>query len=339
MSDSGHSSEEEIVNDLHESTGLPDTSPTAKDVKETKIIKSSNEDSEEDENDSDEDDQQEDSDEKVPKESLYESDTCDSEQEPTDEGEDFKPREIKREFWLKKGWPFNIPIPKMTNVEEVLTEWKKSNGNALPGPADFCRKLGLFANEVDEPDAVDRALQQINMFELIVGKRKDGKLNQQGQKGSLRSLWKEQFPKSKRDKGGLSFSAIENEEMLPVEKAYFPLLQKAIENMTKRAERCDKGHMPKAKLAAWQQRLEKTRQSLKKRTEADERIKEARAAAINKARSKKSSENFEEKVNKKAEELVEERVKERAIDMKERVKELVNDGMNFADAIDKAMAI
>lgn len=341
MSDSGHSdSDEDAVLAVSEhvidkTTDTVDKGLVSSD-EDSDDEKGSDEDekgSDEDEKGSDEDDEQEDSDEKGSKESIYESDTCDSEQEPTDEGEDFKPKEIKKEYWLEKGWPVDIPVPKMTDVEEVLTVWKKSNKNALPGPADFCKKLSIIADEAT----------QLKMFELIVGKRTRlpgglvGKLNQQGQKGSLRSLWKEQFPKSKRDKGGLSFSAIENEEMLPVEKAYFPLLQKAVENMAKRAERCDKGHMPKAKLAAWQQRLEKTRQSLKKRTETDERIKEARAAATNKARSKKSSENFEEKVNKKAEELVEERVKERTMDMKERVKELINDGMSYADAIDKAM--
>ena len=278
------------------------------------------------------DKEQEDSDEKASNASIYESDTCDSEHEPTEESEDFKPKEIKKARWLKhahptsgKCWPVQIPIPKMTFVEKVLTEWKKSNRNTLPGPKDFCKKLSIQTDEDTE----------VLVFELIVGKRKDDILNQQGQKGSLRSLWKEQFPKSKRDKGGLSFSAIENEEMLPVERAYLPLLQNAVENMAKRAAQCDKGHMPKAKLATWEQRLAKTRQSLQKRTESDKRMKEARAAATNKARSRKPSNKFDEEVNKKANEIVQ----QRNIGLTERIKALVDGGMSMAEAIDKAMEV
>jgi len=296
-----------------------------KDEKDEKGEKDEKEDDEEQE-------EQEDSDEKASNASVYESDTCDSEHEPTEESEDFKPKEIKKVRWLKhahptssKCWPVEIPIPKMTEVEKVLTEWKKSNRNTLPGPKDFCKKLSIQTDDDTE----------ILVFELIVGKRKDDILNQQGQKGSLRSLWKEQFPKSKRDKGGLSFSAIENEEMLPVERAYLPLLQGAVENMAKRAAQCDKGHMPKAKLATWEQRLVKTRQSLQKRIESDKRMKEARAAATNKARSRKHSNKFDEEVNKKANEIVQ----QRNIGLTERVESLVKKGMSMASAIDKAMEV
>ena len=347
--DSDSDSDEEM-----KAANLPDAPPTAdsdedsdddKDDKDDKDETNNSNVSDEDSEDSDdekgekdekeddeEQEEQEDSDEKASNASVYESDTCDSEHEPTEESEDFKPKEIKKARWLKhahptssKCWPVEIPIPKMTEVEKVLTEWKKSNRNTLPGPKDFCKKLSIQTDDDTE----------ILVFELIVGKRKDDILNQQGQKGSLRSLWKEQFPKSKRDKGGLSFSAIENEEMLPVERAYLPLLQGAVENMAKRAAQCDKGHMPKAKLATWEQRLVKTRQSLQKRIESDKRMKEARAAATNKARSRKHSNKFDEEVNKKANEIVQ----QRNIGLTERVESLVKKGMSMASAIDKAMEV
>ena len=326
MSSSDHSSDSE---DEMKTSNTPDTSPTAN---EDEAKKSTSSDSGQDPNDSDDDsDDSDDSDDESgenSKEGLLESSDEDSDQEPTDDGEDFKPKEIKKEVWLKKGWPAHIAIPSMVAIEKFLQQWKKGHKNALPGPADFCKGLNIQSDEATE----------LLMFELVLGKRNaEGKLNQQGQKGSLRSLWKEQFPKSKRDKGGLSFSAIENEEMLPVEQAYLPLLEKAVANMTKRAEGCDKGHMPKAKLAAWRQRLEKTRQSLQKREEAEKRIKEARAAAVAKSRSKKSLVDIEERVNKKAEELVVERIQQHKLDFKQRVQKLVEEGMAFDDAMDKAM--
>jgi hypothetical protein len=326
MSSSDHSSDSE---DEMKTSNSPDTSPTAN---EDEAKKSTSSDSGQEPNDSDDDsdDSDDESGEKDSKEKLLESSDEDSDQEPTDDGEDFKPKEIKKEIWLKKGWPAHIPTPSMVAIEKFLQQWKKGHKNALPGPADFCKGLNVQSDEDTE----------IFMFELVLGKRNtEGKLNQQGQKGSLRSLWKEQFPKSKRDKGGLSFSAIENEEMLPVEQTYLPLLEKAVANMTKRAEGCDKGHMPKAKLAAWRSRLEKTRQSLQKREEAEKRIKEARASAVTKSRSKKSLADIEERVNKKAEALAVERIQQHKLDFKQRVHKLVEEGMAFDEAMDKAMGM
>jgi hypothetical protein len=122
------------------------------------------------------------------------------------------------------------------------------------------------------------------------------------------------------------------------------MLEKAVQIMEQRAQNCDKGHEPKAKLAAWRQRLKKAKSSLeKRRKEAEAEQKKLRKATVDRKRSKKSSESIEEEVNKKAnaraEELAAERVQQHKLDLKQRVHKLVEEGMTFDEAMDKAMGM
>lgn len=251
----------------------------------------------------------------------------------------FEPKEPTQKDWQEHGWNYEQlgDPPNMADAMEKIGEFKKSHKNALPGDDELCDLLGKkLANEE----------KRKKVYRILLGMRNsENKLDQAGQKGSMRSFYKEQFPKSERAKGpGVSFSVIENEQMLPLEEQYVPMLENAVKIMEQRAQNCDKGHEPKAKLAAWRQRLSKAKSSLeKRRKEAEAEQKKRRRAVQTKKRSKKSSESIEEEVNKKAnaraEELAAERVQQHKLDLKERVNKFLAEGLEFNEAMDKAMAM
>lgn len=251
----------------------------------------------------------------------------------------FEPKEPTNKDWQDHGWSYEQlgDPPNMADAMEKIGEFKKSHKNALPGDDELCDLLGKKLADEEKKKKV---------YRILLGMRNsENKLDQAGQKGSMRSFYKEQFPKSERAKGpGVSFSVIENEQMLPLEEQYVPMLENAVKIMEQRAQNCDKGHEPKAKLAAWRQRLSKAKSSLeKRRKEAETEQKKRRRAVQTKKRSKKSSESIEEEVNKKAnaraEELAAERVQQHKLDLKERVNKLLAEGLEFNEAMDKAMAM
>lgn len=263
-----------------------------------------------------------------------ESDESGEESDNSDDSEDSDPKPSESTFspveptddeWKAHGWSSKLPLhPKCAQVEELIGTFKKTHKNSLPNPSQLCDLLEFKLEEH----------VQDKVYRVILGvKNAEGKLDQKGQHGSMRSFYKEQFPKSERAKGpGVSFSVIENEEMLPVEQAYVPMLQKAVANMVKRASNCDRGHEPKAKLAAWTQRLEKAEAALKKRRicmQELENQKKRRKATQQKARSK-SSERFKTEVKQQVDEVKK--------NMKQRIDELVAGGMEYSAAVDKELS-
>jgi hypothetical protein len=285
-----------------------------------------------DEQDDDPDEQDVDSGEES---SIYEDD---SDAEPVEKpdslgvmvevDQDVAAKELKKKVWLDHGWDESLPIPKMKKVETFLKFWKKGHKNSLPKHGDFCKGLEFDVSED----------KQIKIFEIILGKlNSDGKLDQQRQKNSMRFLWKQQFPKSKREKDGISFSEIENEEMIQVEEAYVPLLETAVKNMLERAKKCDKGHLPKAKIAAWEARLKKTKEVLvtrkKKQTEFNNQ-RARRAEKVGKARSKKANKGIDW-----SSEDVEQQIQKNRQAIKKAFDKLIAEGVPSADAIDQALGI
>ena len=280
-----------------------------------------------DADDSDDSDDSDDADDSADDSAEYSPGNNKTHSAPSTEAPKFEPKEPSKKEWEEHGWDYEVlgEPPNMEVSIQMIGEFKKSHKNALPGDEELCVLLGKEELTLSAKKKV---------YRIVLGIRNDDdKLDQAGQKGSMRSFYKEQFPKSERAKGpGVSFSVIENEQMLPVEETYVPLLRNAVKIMEERAQNCDKGHEPKAKLSAWRQRLKKAEHSLtKRRKDYEAEQKKRRNADTAKKRGKKSSESLEEEINK--------RVQKRNIGFKDHVETLVQGGMTYPEAIEQAMAM
>lgn len=346
MSDSDSSSEtrseegdQKLVGSYHDSDSSDEEEPVDSGCKDSKRTK--DEEEQEEKEDKDESDESDESDEHSAVESsIYEDDPDVAPMETLEpenplalgnEDVDAGAKELKKKVWLDNGWDESLPIPKMKDVEKFLKTWKRNDKNRLPTYKKFCEGIHLCADGPEE--------KQIEIFEIILGKlnTEKTKLDQQRQKKSLRFLWKQQFPKSKREKDGISFSEIENEEMLKVEQDYVPALDTAVKNMLERAKKCDKGHLPKAKIAAWEARLNKAKAVFtvrqKKQVEFQQQ-RARRAAKVGKARSKK----VDKGVDYFAEDA-EKQIQKQRNEIKKTFDRLIAEGVPSADAIDQALGI
>lgn len=230
----------------------------------------------------------------------------------------FEPKEPTKNDWKEHGWDEDElgPPPLMSSLMDKISEFKKGKKNALPDHKELSTLLG---RDYDEK-------KQNKAYRIILGIRnEDDKLDQAGQKGSMRSFYKEQFPKSERSKGpGVSFSVIENEVMLPLEESYVPKLEAAIKKIKERARNCDKGHEPKAKIAAWEKRFLRAKDSLEKRKNQAKEEKEKRMNASKSKIRKRSSSSIDEETKKKV-----------LLSVKEQVHNIMADeGCSYEQAMD-----
>ena len=147
----------------------------------------------------------------------------------------------------------------------------------------------MFASQEEADKHIKTPEDRQRLYEEYLGKlNEDGKLDQVGQKDSMRAKWKAQFPKSKRAPDAIGFKNFSDERFLNiVEAVYVPALEKYVDALETKAKTIDKGHQPTHLLKQAHQQLErmtKARDERAKRVEAAQKKK--REAKVNKKRSK-----------------------------------------------------
>ena len=204
----------------------------------------------------------------------------------TDE-EVFVPKEPEDSAWPEE-WPKEWPKPKFSELELKLTEFKKAHKNVLPSEAEL---PGLVFADKDTCNEHMKASSDTQLlYKLLLGTRNaDGKLDQSGQKDSMRTKWKSQFPKSKRSPDSTGFKLFSDESYMEVEAVLLPALATYVSALEDKAKGIDKGHQPTALLKQAQEQLKRAneaRDARKKRVE--EAQKKRRAAELAKKRARPS---------------------------------------------------
>ena len=263
---------------------------------------------------------------------------ADSEEAPnaSDTEEDsFVPKEPEESAWPAE-WPKDWVKPSFAELEATLAAYKKAHKNSLPTEKELPELVFGTPSSMDDEQA---AL----LYKLLLGvKNSDGKLDQQGQKGSMRSKWKEQFPKSKRSPEALGFKLYADEAMLVVEEQYVPLFESYVEKLSAQASKIDKGHAPTAlvKQAHDQlKRLKDARDARKTRVEtAQQKRRDAEVAKARAKEAKKEAKKAEVKKDKPTKTDAEARVdvEEYAKKMEAKVTELRESGLPLGDCFKRA---
>ena len=199
----------------------------------------------------------------------------------------FVPKELEDSEWPEE-WPEEWPKPKFAELEPKLSEFKKAHKNVLPSESEL---PGLvFNSDVECNKYISDSDKCTLLYKMIMGvKNAEGKLDQQGQKDSLRTKWKAQFPKSKRAPDGTGFKLFSDESYLVVEAAFVPALESYVEALEEKAKGIDKGHQPTALLKQARdqlKRVQEARDARKSRVDAAQ--KKRRDAELAKKRSRPS---------------------------------------------------
>ena len=203
---------------------------------------------------------------------------------PSEATVEFVPKEPAESDW-PEAWPKAWPKPNMKDLDARLTEFKKAHKNVLPTEGQLAALV--YTDTKQRSKLIKSTDNEALLYKLLLGvKNADGKLDQAGQKDSMRAKWKLQFPKTDR-KQGAGFKAYMDEVMHAVDKTYVPMLEDAVAKLEEHAKGIDKGHRPTALLKQQRDNLKRVQDTAKARKERYEKEqKKRREAAQNKARKK-----------------------------------------------------
>ena len=255
------------------------------------------------------------------------------------EEEVFVPKEPEESAWPEE-WPKDWVKPKFAELELKLADFKKAHKNALPSVKELPELVfGTPTTMSDEEADL--------LFKIILGtKNAEGKLDQQGQKGSMRQKWKAQFPKTDRAPEAVGFKLFADEAMLLVDESYVPLFESYVEKLDAQASKIDKGHAPTALLKQAHDQLKRIQDAQKARkTRVEDAQKKRREAEVAKARAKaeraeaKKAERAEAKKAErptKTEAEVKQDLASYAEKMEAKVLELRNQGVPLGDCFKQA---
>ena len=259
-----------------------------------------------------------------------------------------KPVELTEEQWAKiaPNWPAHWPKPLLSEFCALLEAYKRADKhkNALPTEGYELAKHCLTG--ITPADDAEAEL----LYTLLLGKKNDeGKLDNAGQKDSLRAAYKKQFagkgPKRQVDSG--SFKLFADESYLAVEAAGITALTAHVANLDDQSKGMDRGHFPEGILRQARSELERVTASHAKRAasvakrkaavEAARKEKEAKEAPKRKrvrASRAKAEKDEEDPAAKQAkiDSEVEKRVDEMKSSMMARIKELQEGGLELGAA-------
>jgi len=254
------------------------------------------------------------------------------------EEEVFVPKEPEDSAWPEE-WPMLWVKPSFSELELKLADFKKAHKNALPSEKELPELVfGVPTTMTNE--------EEVLLYKTILGtKNAEGKLDQQGQKGSMRQKWKAQFPKTDRAPEAVGFRLFADEAMLVVDESYVPLFESYVAKLDAQSAKIDKGHAPTALIKQAHDQLKRIQDAQKARKgRVEDAQKKRREAEVAKARSKaeraeaKKAERAAEKKEKptKTEAEVKQDLASYAEKMEAKVLELRNQGVPLGDCFKQA---
>ena len=259
-----------------------------------------------------------------------------------------KPVELTEEQWAKiaPNWPAHWPKPLLSEFCALLEAYKRADKHKNALPKDGYELAKHCLTGITPADDAEAEL----LYTLLLGKKNDeGKLDNAGQKDSLRAAYKKQFagkgPKRQVDSG--SFKLFADESYLAVEAAGITALTAHVANLDDQSKGMDRGHFPEGILRQARSELERVTASHAKRAasvakrkaavEAARKEKEAKEAPKRKrvrASRAKAEKDEEDPAAKQAkiDSEVEKRVDEMKSSMMARIKELQEGGLELGAA-------
>jgi len=259
-----------------------------------------------------------------------------------------KPVELTEEQWAKiaPNWPAHWPKPLLSEFCALLEAYKRADKHKNALPKDGYELAKHCLTGITPADDAEVEL----LYTLLLGKKNDeGKLDNAGQKDSLRAAYKKQFagkgPKRQVDSG--SFKLFADESYLAVEAAGITALTAHVANLDDQSKGMDRGHFPEGILRQARSELKRVAASHAKRAasvakrkaaaEAARKEKEAKEAPKRKrvrASRAKAEKDEEDPAAKQAkiDSEVEKRMEEMKSSMMARIKELQEGGLELGAA-------
>ena len=343
----------------------PDADSEEDDEEEDDEVAEEAEEAEEDEEDDDEDDDEE----EAAAEAASGDSSAPSEKAPSEKGEAEaevmdvpesdklaevdvpeadKAVELTEEQWAKiaPNWPAHWPKPLLSEFCALLEAYKRADKHKNALPKDGYELAKHCLTGITPADDAEAEL----LYTLLLGKKNDeGKLDNAGQKDSLRAAYKKQFagkgPKRQVDSG--SFKLFADESYLAVEAAGITALTAHVVNLDDQSKGMDRGHFPEGILRQARSELKRVAASHAKRAasvakrkaaaEAARKEKEAKEAPKRKrvrASRAKAEKDEEDPAAKQAkiDSEVEKRMEEMKSSMMARIKELQEGGLELGAA-------